>query len=75
VVEELWGEDVVLARELWWRGKAQSELSTRSRKEERRRELWWRAMTSHRRNAFTRSRPRLRLGLGLGGSAHEGELN
>jgi hypothetical protein len=28
VVVELWGDDVVLARESWWRGDARSELST-----------------------------------------------
>jgi hypothetical protein len=35
VVVELRGDDVVLARELWWRGKARSELSTRSRRRQR----------------------------------------
>jgi hypothetical protein len=35
VVVELRGDDVVLARELWWRGKARSELSTRSRRRRR----------------------------------------
>jgi hypothetical protein len=35
VVVELRGDDVVLARELWWRGKARSELSTRSMRRRR----------------------------------------
>jgi hypothetical protein len=35
VVVELHGDDVVLARESWWRGKAQSELPTRSRRRRR----------------------------------------
>jgi hypothetical protein len=35
VVVELRGDDVVLARELWWCGKARSELSTRSRRRRR----------------------------------------
>jgi hypothetical protein len=34
-VVELHKDDVVLARVLWWRGKARSELSTRSRRRRR----------------------------------------
>jgi hypothetical protein len=35
VVVELRGDDVVLARESWWRGKVLSELPTRSRRRRR----------------------------------------